>query len=133
MDHLSKAKRSWNMRQIRSSDTRPEMAVRTFLHGNGFRYRLKNTLPGKPDIYLKKYGVVVFVHGCFWHCHKGCKRATMPKSNRAYWSKKLESNVARFEAVSAELKRMGLKVLVIWECEVRKRNILTRLVKRIYT
>ena len=85
MDHLTRKKRSWNMSRIRSSNTKPELIVRKLLHLLGYRFRLhKKDLPGKPDIVLKKYKTVIFVHGCFWHQHKGCNRSNIPKSNKYY-------------------------------------------------
>jgi len=108
------------MSRIRGKDTKPEIAVRSLLHSMGFRFRLHDKkLPGKPDIVLKKYKTVVFVHGCFWHRHKGCKDATMPKSNRAFWEKKFAANVKRFEHVSKLLQDMGWKVIVVWQCELK--------------
>lgn len=94
MDHLSKEKRSWNMSRIRSTETKPEERVRKYLFSKGFRYRKNDKrLPGKPDIVLPKYRAVIFINGCFWHCHKGCSRANVPKSNLEYWKVKLENNV----------------------------------------
>jgi len=119
-DHLSPQKRSWNMSLIRSSDTKPEILVRQILHSLGFRFRLhQKTLPGKPDIVLKKYKTVVFVHGCFWHQHKGCKRANIPKSNQSYWSRKLERNKKRDVMHKKDLRKLGWKTITIWECEIK--------------
>lgn len=131
MDHLTKDKRSVNMSKIRSTNTKPELIVRSFLHRNGFRYRLKNKLPGKPDIYIKKYMTVIFVHGCFWHSHKNCKRSSMPKSNIEYWENKLDKNKERDKKVAKELKKKGIKVIVIWECQVKNEIILNNLIKKI--
>lgn len=119
MDHLTNEKRSWNMSRIRSSNTSPEIKVRSFLHRNGFRFRISNKLPGKPDLYLKKYNTVIFIHGCFWHRHTGCKRATMPKSNTEYWEEKFKKNVIRDEKTTNELKDKGYRVFIVWECQVR--------------
>ena len=126
-DTFSKEKRSWVMSRVRGSDTKPEKAVRSFLHARGFRYRLHvRTLPGKPDIVLPRYSTVILVHGCFWHGHKGCARATQPKTHSAFWTKKLSRNVERDKAVCRTLRKMGWKVLVLWECEVRKTAKLER-------
>ena len=96
MDHINKEKRSWNMGRISSKNTKPEIIVRSALHKAGFRFRLhRKDLPGKPDIILPKYKTVIFVHGCFWHAHKGCKRSNLPKSNLQYWTNKLEKNIQR--------------------------------------
>jgi DNA mismatch endonuclease (patch repair protein) len=119
MDILTKEKRSWNMSRIRAKDTKPELTVRSYLHRRGFRYRLHvKDLPGKPDIVLPKYRTVVFVHGCFWHRHKGCKYAYTPKSKKEFWERKFKENVKRFSKVTKELSKSGWNVVVIWECEV---------------
>jgi DNA mismatch endonuclease, patch repair protein len=119
MDTVSKEVRSRNMAAIRGKNTKPEMAVRRFLHSRGYRYRLhKKNLPGIPDIYLKKYKTVIFVHGCFWHQHPNCKYATVPKSNEYFWVPKLKKNVDRDRANIKALKALGCRVVVFWECEV---------------
>jgi DNA mismatch endonuclease, patch repair protein len=120
-DTLSKEKRSWNMSRIKGSDTKPEIAVRSALHKKGFRFSLYNAnLPGKPDIVLPKYKTVIFVHGCFWHRHKGCRSAYTPKSRTAFWNKKFNENVARDKKKKSELKKAGWKIYTIWECEIEK-------------
>ncbi len=111
--------RSRMMSGIRGKNTRPEIAVRKYLHSRGLRYRLHDKrLPGKPDLVLRKYRSVVFVHGCFWHQHRRCKYAYMPKSNRAFWRKKLASNVERDKENRQQLRRLGWRVLVVWECRL---------------
>jgi len=118
-DHLTVSKRSWNMSRIRSKDTQPEMIVRKMLHNNGIRYRLHaRDLPGKPDLSNKSKKFAIFVNGCFWHQHKGCKRASIPKSNTDYWIPKLEKNVNRLRENLETLDTMGYRTAVIWECEV---------------
>jgi len=131
-DTVSKEQRSRNMSLIRSTETKPETFVRSVIHGMGYRFR-KNvkTLSGKPDIVLPKYKTVIFVHGCFWHQHKGCKRATIPKSNIDYWIPKLESNVKRDKKHTADLKILGWKVVVIWECETKTADSIIKKVKKI--
>lgn len=119
MDHLTVEKRSWNMRRIRSSDTKPEKIVRSLLHALGYRYRLlgkvskklhpSGRLPGKPDIVLAKYKTVIFVHGCFWHRHPGCKNCTTPKSNTVFWQEKFQRNVANAQKKRNQAKRNGLE------------------------
>ena len=119
-EKLTKEQRSWNMSRVRSVDTNPEKIVRSWLHLNGWRFRLHDkTLPGSPDIVMKKYGTVIFIHGCFWHSHQGCRRATIPKTNREFWEKKLKGNVERDKKAREQLSQMGWKVIVIWECEVK--------------
>ena len=121
MDTLTKEKRSWNMSRIKSKDTKPEMQVRSALHRAGYRFRLHvKDLPGKPDIVLPKYKTVIFVHGCFWHRHKGCSNATMPSTNQELWKKKFQQNVERDKREQAELKKLGWKVIVVWECKAEK-------------
>ena len=118
-DHLTPEMRSWNMAQIKSKDTSIEVKVRKYLFALGFRYRKNDKrFPGKPDIVLPKYKTVVFIHGCFWHRHQGCKRATTPKSRLDYWTEKFSRNVAN-DAKNAELlAQMGYRVITLWECQV---------------
>ena len=119
MDSISQARRSWNMRQIRSKNTSPELIVRSFLHRNGFRFRIcDKKLPGKPDIVLKKHMLIIQIRGCFWHQHPGCKRATIPTSNVEYWIPKLHKNVERDKQNDRLLLESGWQLAVIWECEV---------------
>ena len=125
VDTLSPEKRSWNMSRIKGSDTGPERLVRSILHKLGYRFRLgRKDLPGKPDIVLPKYRTVVFVHGCFWHRHEGCKYAYMPKSRIEFWKKKFERNVQRDSEVKEALDKMNWHVLYVWECEVKDENAL---------
>lgn len=120
-DNISKERRSFVMSRVRSRDTKPEKIVRSVLFSMGFRFRLcQKNLPGKPDIVLKKYKTVIFVHGCFWHGHENCKNARIPKSNIDFWKGKIERNKQRFEEVSRQLREQGWNVVVIWECEIRK-------------
>ena len=113
--------RSSNMSRIRGKDTKPEELVRKYLFSQGFRYRKNDArLPGKPDIVLPKYKTVIFVNGCFWHAHEGCKYSVWPKNNADFWKKKIESNVARDEKNYQLLKNLGWNVLIIWECELKK-------------
>jgi len=106
------------MSRIRGRDTQPEKKVRSALHRAGFRFRLhRKDLPGRPDIVLPKYRTVVFVHGCFWHRHRGCKFAYEPKSRPAFWNEKFRGNVARDRRNASDLRRLGWRVVTIWECE----------------
>ena len=112
--------RSANMRAIRSKDMRPELAVRKLVHKMGYRFRLhRKELPGKPDLVFASRRKVIFVHGCFWHSHQGCKTAHRPKSNLAYWEPKLLRNRDRDSKSIEDLKEDGWKVLVVWECETK--------------
>lgn len=109
------------MRHVRSKDTTPEVAVRSLLHRLGYRFRLhRRDLPGNPDIVLPKHRVVVFVHGCFWHRHENCKRASLPASNLEYWLAKFERTIQRDKENQRKLKRLRWKVVVVWECETRR-------------
>jgi len=124
VDHLSLEKRSWNMSRIRSKNTKPELIVRKMLHNSGIRYRLHvKDLPGKPDLSNKSKGFAIFVNGCFWHHHEGCKRANIPKSNKDYWVPKLERNVNRQKDNIQSLHDMGMKAHIIWECEVKNMKV----------
>lgn len=110
------------MAQIRSKDTKPEFAVRSLLHKMGYRFRLhRRDLPGNPDIVMPKYRSVIFVHGCFWHFHKKCRDGKIPATNKKYWSKKLQYNQLRDKTNIKKLRDGGWRVLVIWECEVKRR------------
>ena len=113
--------RSYNMSRIRGKDTKPEELVRKYLFSQGFRYRKNDArLPGKPDIVLPKYKTVIFVNGCFWHAHEGCRYFVWPKNNADFWKKKIESNVTRDIKNHQQLKDLGWKVLIIWECELKR-------------
>jgi DNA mismatch endonuclease (patch repair protein) len=120
MDKVAPEKRSWTMAQVKSQDTHPEKMVRSLLHGMGYRFRLQRTdLPGTPDIVLPRFKTAVFVHGCFWHRHSGCKRATTPASNETYWNAKFARTVLRDEKNKIILEADDWRVLVIWECELK--------------
>jgi len=120
MDTVSPEERSRIMSHVKGRDTTPEKRVRSLLHSMGYRFRLQRAdLPGKPDIVLPKFKTVIFVNGCFWHRHPGCKRATLPKSNAEFWRQKLEKNVARDRRNIQTLKDLGWYVLIIWECELK--------------
>lgn len=127
-DRLTAEQRSRCMSQIRSKNTHPEIEVRRLLHGLGYRFRLhRSDLPGKPDIVLPKYRSVIFVNGCFWHGHPNCKRASRPASNGAFWRKKLDGNIARDRKAAKELKAMGWRVLIVWECQIRRPSLENRI------
>ena len=108
------------MAGIRSSNTAPEMKVRRLLHRHGFRYRLhQKNLPGRPDLVLSRYQVCIFVHGCFWHRHPGCRYATTPSTRPDFWRSKFDQNVARDTRIKAELIALGWRVIELWECGIR--------------
>jgi DNA mismatch endonuclease (patch repair protein) len=120
MDSVSLEKRSWVMAQVKGRDTWPEKAVRSLLHHMGYRFRLqRKDLPGKPDIVLPKYRTVIFVHGCYWHRHPGCKRATTPATHNEYWDAKFICTVSRDERNKTTLESQGWRVVVVWECELK--------------
>lgn len=121
MDIVTSEQRSKNMAAIRSKDTKPEIYFRKLLFARGYRYSLNSkVVPGHPDIYMRKYNTAIFVHGCFWHRHNGCKYAYMPKSRIEFWTKKFEANQKRDLIVQEELQEKGVKCLVVWECTIKK-------------
>ncbi len=134
VDSLTKEKRSWNMGRVRSKNTKPELLVRSILHRNGYRFRLhKKGLPGKPDIVLTKYQTVIFVHGCFWHRHKNCPDATVPKTRTEFWVQKFAKNVQRDKKVQKSLRQLRWNVIVVWECETKKPDeLMNRLCREIH-
>jgi DNA mismatch endonuclease vsr len=120
MDRISPEQRSQNMAQVKSKNTKPEMLVRSLLHRMGYRFRLHiKTLPGHPDVVLPRYKAVIFVHGCFWHRHEGCKRATMPATRTEFWRKKIDGNQSRDRRNLTALEELGYRCLVIWQCEMK--------------
>jgi len=115
--------RSYNMSQIKAKNTKPELVVRKFLFANGFRYRLnQKDLPGKPDIVLKKYKTAIFVNGCFWHGHKGCKYFVLPKTRTEWWLQKIKGTQKRDRKAEIELNILGWRVITIWECELKPKK-----------
>lgn len=120
-DTISPERRSRNMSSIKSKDTKPEIYLRKLLYHNGFRYRKNySSLFGHPDIYLSKYKVAIFVHGCYWHRHEGCQYAYMPKSRVDFWQKKFDDNVRRDKLVKETLESQGIRCLVVWECAIKR-------------
>ena len=121
VDKFSKETRSHVMSKIRGKDTKPEILVRSYLFSKGLRFRKNDKrYPGSPDIVLPKYKTIVFVHGCFWHLHDGCKYSKMPKSNVDFWKNKLYGNRERDKRNQMELEAMGWNVIIVWECELKK-------------
>lgn len=125
-DTLTKKKRSWVMSRIKGRNTGPEKAVRKILRARGYRISINlKRLPGKPDIFLPRHGLAIFVHGCFWHRHS-CKKASIPKTNRIFWCKKLERNVTRDKQNRKDLARLGCRSIVIWECQVSRTSYIIK-------
>jgi len=119
VDKISEERRSWNMSRIRAKNTKPEVFVRSMLHRMGYRFRIHlKGLPGKPDIVLPKYNAAIFVHGCFWHGHKGCKDFAPPKTRTEWWLNKINGNKKKDTENIAQLDRQGWQVIIIWECEL---------------
>jgi DNA mismatch endonuclease (patch repair protein) len=131
MDTLSKSERSKRMSRIRDKNTKPELLVRSLVHSMGYRYRLHHRgLPGVPDLVFPSRRSVLFIHGCFWHQHEGCKISHIPKSRAAFWSAKLLQNRERDASVRQQLRALGWRVLVVWECETRNGTRLAPRLKR---
>jgi DNA mismatch endonuclease (patch repair protein) len=131
MDPLSQEKRSWVMSLVKSKDTKPELVVRRMVFALGFRYRLHRAdLPGRPDLVFAGLHSVIFVHGCFWHQHVGCRRAKRPEAQADYWSAKLDRNMQRDRRNLLELRRLGWRILTIWECELKKPKATSRKIRR---
>lgn len=129
--------RSENMARVKSKNTKPEIFLRKLLWHKGFRYRVNyKNLPGSPDIYLPKHKTAIFVNGCFWHMHKNCKYSSIPKSNYDFWKNKLEGNVKRDKKNYAQLESIGIKVIVVWGCEIKQmmkdESVLSKKVNSIY-
>ena len=134
-DIISRERRSRNMAAIRSKNTKPEVYLRKLLFAEGFRYRIaESSVPGHPDIFLRKYNTAVFVNGCFWHRHQGCKYAYTPKSRIDFWQKKFDANVRRDSMVKRDLQNQKIKQLIVWECTIKKmqrdRNYEQRIVQQ---
>lgn len=120
-DRLTPAQRHYNMSRIRSANTRPELKLRHALWDKGFRYRINDkNLPGKPDIVFPKYKTIIFVHGCFWHGHTGCKRFVVPQTNTEFWTSKINRNKDRDQEVWRKLESLGWNVIIVWECQLTK-------------
>jgi len=123
-DVHSKETRSYNMSRIRGKNTKPELLVRKFLFSRGFRYKIHDkNLPGKPDIVLPKYKTIIFIHGCFWHGHEGCRSFVIPKTRSDWWLDKINYNKIKHERSESLLTELGWKVLIIWECGLKKATV----------
>ena len=134
-DKISPQRRSWNMSRIRSLNTKPEIAVRSVLHRNGFRFTvngpLNKKLPGKPDLVLPRYRTIIFVYGCFWHGHENCKISRIPKTRTDWWKSKIGKNQDRDKIVRKTLLEMDWNVLTIWECEIKEDPTLKELILQV--
>ncbi len=131
-DIFSKAKRSEIMSKISGKETKPEIIVRKYLFSQGFRYRKNDKkLPGKPDIVLPKYKTVIFVHGCFWHCHKNCPKSALPTTNRAFWENKIRRNVERDKENQQKLKNLGWKIITVWQCRIKNKKLFEKTMKKV--
>jgi len=131
VDKLNTEQRSKNMAAVKGKNTTPEIRVRKMLHKMGFRFRLhRKYLPGKPDIVMPKHHLCIFVHGCFWHQHPGCKRATVPEFNREFWVTKFQGTLKRDKQAEKVLRQQGWHVCVIWECETKENELLIRTIRR---
>jgi DNA mismatch endonuclease (patch repair protein) len=120
------------MSKVKQRHTNPELAVRSLLHRLGYRFRLhRKDLPGSPDIVLPKYKTAIFVHGCFWHQHSGCKKAGRPSSNTDYWNNKLDENIKRDAKKESELKELGWNFFTVWQCEIKNKEILAEKINRL--
>jgi DNA mismatch endonuclease (patch repair protein) len=121
MDHINPSRRSWLMSRVKAKGTTPEMRVRRAAHALGFRFRLhQRKLPGSPDLVFPKLNSLIFVHGCFWHRHSNCSKASMPQTRQEFWNDKFQRNVARDALVQEKLQELGWRVLVIWECQTKE-------------
>ncbi len=130
-DIFSKAKRSEIMSRISGKETKPEILVRKFLFAQGFRYRKNDKrLPGKPDIVLPKYKTLIFVHGCFWHGHRNCKKSALPQINHEFWKDKIQKNIERDKSKQKELKKLGWKIITIWQCQIKSRESVEKTLKQ---
>lgn len=126
MDKLTREQRSANMRAVKSRNTAPEILARRAAHRMGLRFRLhRQDLPGRPDIVLPKHRAVIFVHGCFWHGHRGCTRAALPKSNSAFWEEKIRRNRLRDQRARAALRKLGWRIVVLWQCQIGNIDVAT--------
>lgn len=133
VDRLTPERRSWLMSRVKGKDTSPELRVRRAAHALGLRFRLhRRDLPGKPDLVFPKFRVAMFVHGCFWHRHEGCSKASVPKSRVEFWKMKFDTNVVRDAKNAAELRTRGWRVANIWECETKDAAALDRALRRIF-
>lgn len=132
VDTLKPEARSANMSRIRSKNTKPELLVRRVLHRDGYRFRLHcSNLPGSPDIILPRWRTTIFVHGCFWHGHEGCRRAKLPSTRTDFWKVKIERNRARDQAAVEALSTLGFRIVTLWECELKDESAILNAVNSV--
>ena len=130
-DIFSKEKRSQIMSKISGKETKPEILVRKFLFAHGFRYRKNDKrLPGKPDIVLPKYKTLIFVHGCFWHHHKNCRKSALPQTNCEFWNNKIQGNVRRDKLNQKKLRKADWKIIIIWQCQIKNRELFEKVMQQ---
>ena len=130
VDSISTERRSWNMSRVKSRNTKPEILVRSILHRKGYRFRIHaKTLPGRPDIVLPKYKSVIFVNGCFWHRHKNCADATLPKTRTEFWQNKFDQTIKRDNKNRKELTSLGWNILTIWECQLMHIDVIIGIIE----
>jgi len=131
-DFMTSKKRSQVMSRVRGHNTRPEKLIRSHLHGRGFRFRINRPdLPGKPDIVLKKHNAIVFVHGCFWHNHRGCKKSKLPQARNEFWRSKIEQTAIRDRRNLSDLTKQGWRIAVVWECGTKRKDDLQNTVREL--
>jgi DNA mismatch endonuclease (patch repair protein) len=120
------------MSKISGKETKPEIIVRKLLFAQGFRYRKNDKrLPGKPDIVLPKYKTIIFVHGCFWHGHQNCRKSALPQTNYEFWKNKIQGNTERDKSNQKQLKKLGWKIIVVWQCRIKNRELFEKTMKRV--
>lgn len=131
-DFMTQKQRSQAMSKVKGSNTKPEKLIRSHLHKHGFRFRMNcPTLPGKPDIVLKKYNAVIFVHGCFWHKHEGCKKAKLPETRKEFWESKIAGTVLRDRKNISALTEQGWRIAIVWECGTKKTDDLKKIINKL--
>lgn len=131
-DFMTPKQRSQTMSKVRGFNTKPEKLIRSHLYKLGFRFRINSpNLPGKPDIVLKKYNTIIFVHGCFWHHHKGCKKSTLPDTQSKFWKNKIEATVRRDQKYISDLTKQGWRIAIVWECGTKKKDDLENNLKKL--
>ncbi len=120
------------MSKVSGKETKPEIFIRKFLFAQGFRYRKNDKrFPGKPDIVLPKYKTVIFVHGCFWHGHQNCRKSALPQTNYEFWKNKIQGNTERDKSNQKQLKKLGWKIIVVWQCRIKNRDLFEKTMKRV--